>query len=521
MLDLLQQQPLLVLLATIAAGAAVGAIPVGPLRFGAAGALFVGLLVGALLPEVGPQLGLFQNFGLALFAYVIGLGAGKVFFRDLRRNAPLMLASIAVIAVTAVTVRPLAAVLDLDLPTAIGVWAGSLTATPAMALAGDLTDSPDPAVGYGLSYLVGVIGTIVMIMALASRPWSSAPRDPASTSDGKLKFRAATAHEEIAVQDIPGVAERRVRVVAVNRRGRVRLLSAAELIRPGDRVVLDGTSDSVSTAVQAFGSLTKETPGAIMQTVHVAMIIVTARALADRRLGHLALRERFGAQVARLRRSDVESLAAPETELKVGDRVLVVAPYRRMEAVRDFFGNSMRGLSDLDWVSLGVGMSIGYLVGMITLPLPGGASFALGSAAGTLVTGLVLGAVGRTGQTVWELSTEINLTLRQFGLMLFLGAVGLASGPAFVETVVTPVGLRSIGMAALITALTACLLILAARLLGQSVERTYGAMAGITGQPAILDFALSRTNDPRVTEGYAQLFALIMVVKIVVVPFLL
>ncbi|MEV3867479.1 TrkA C-terminal domain-containing protein, partial [Streptomyces cinnamoneus] len=53
-------------------------------------------------------------------------------------------------------------------------------------------------------------------------------------------------------------------------------------------------------------------------------VIVTARPLADRRLGTLSLRERFGTDVARLRRDDVESLATPQTELKVGDRVLIV-----------------------------------------------------------------------------------------------------------------------------------------------------------------------------------------------------
>lgn len=53
------------------------------------------------------------------------------------------------------------------------------------------------------------------------------------------------------------------------------------------------------------------------------------------------------------------------------------------------------------------------------------------------------------------------------------------------------------------------------------MDRTFGALAGITGQPAILDYALSRSTDVRVTEGYAQLFALIMVVKIATVPFML
>ena len=161
----------------------------------------MGLLVGAVLPDVGDRLALFQSFGLALFAYLIGLGAGKVFFRDLRRNLPLMLAAVVVVILTAFTVHPLAALLNLDLPTAIGVWTGSLTATPAMALANQLTGGQAPAVGYGLSYLVGVVGTIIAITLLAARPWSSSPRDPAPVTDGKLRFTACLLYTSPSPRD--------------------------------------------------------------------------------------------------------------------------------------------------------------------------------------------------------------------------------------------------------------------------------------------------------------------------------
>lgn len=506
-------------MATIAAGAAVGAIPFGPLRFGAAGALFVGLFMGAWLPGVGPQLALFQNFGLTLFAYVIGLAAGKVFFRDLRRNAPLMGAAAVVVILTALLVHPLSQLLNLDVPTAVGVWSGSLTATPAMALAGELTGTTDPAVGYGLSYLVGVIGTIVMILLVASRPWTGS-RDPEPATAGQLYFRSAVAERSIRVADLPGVQEGLVRVVAIQRGADSLMGDPETTIQPGDEVVLDGTDTNVAHAVKTFGELTGKTPATVMRSLQTSMAIVTTRSLAGRRLGDLGLKDRFGAEVARVRRDDVEHLATAQTQLKVGDRVLLVAPADRMAALRNYFGNSSRGVSDLDWVSLGLGMASGYLLGMVTIPLPGGASFSLGSAAGALVMGLILGAIGRTGRTVWELSTEINLTLRQFGLMVFLGVVGLISGPAFVSTVLTPVGVSSIIMGAIFTVVTAGLLVLSARLLGQSAPRTYGAMAGITGQPAILSFAMSRTHDSRVTEGYAQLFASMMVIKIALVPFL-
>ena len=113
---------------------------------------------------------------------------------------------------------------------------------------------------------------------------------------------------------------------------------------------------------------------------------------------------------------------------------------------------------------------------------------------------------------MWEPSTEIALTLRQFGLMLFLGVVGLAAGPAFIETVFTRVGGLAILMSAVLTALTAALLIAAARLLGQSVDRTYGALAGITGQPAILDYALSRSTDARVDRRVTSIVLMLLFV---------
>ncbi|MFJ4339990.1 hypothetical protein [Streptomyces sp. NPDC088915] len=61
----------------------------GPVRLGAAGVLFAGLLLGALDPDIGPAVpaGL-SVLGPALYVYTVGLEAGPAFFRELRRNWP-------------------------------------------------------------------------------------------------------------------------------------------------------------------------------------------------------------------------------------------------------------------------------------------------------------------------------------------------------------------------------------------------------------------------------------------------
>ena len=78
--------PLLTLMIVLALGGLFGQIPFGPIRFGAAGALFMGLVIGALDPRFGEGLGLVKSLGVVLFCYTVGLVAGTTFRSDLRRQ---------------------------------------------------------------------------------------------------------------------------------------------------------------------------------------------------------------------------------------------------------------------------------------------------------------------------------------------------------------------------------------------------------------------------------------------------
>ncbi len=60
-MELLTNSPLLTLFLVVALGAILGAIPFGPLRLGAAGALFVGIIVGFYVPKHGSQMALVQQ----------------------------------------------------------------------------------------------------------------------------------------------------------------------------------------------------------------------------------------------------------------------------------------------------------------------------------------------------------------------------------------------------------------------------------------------------------------------------
>lgn len=152
-------------------------------------------------------------------------------------------------------------------------------------------------------------------------------------------------------------------------------------------------------------------------------------------------------------------------------------------------------------------------MGFVSLSI-GGAKLALGSAAGPLVVGLVLGYMGRTGPIVWTLPTSANLTIRQFGLFMFLASVGLKSGHAFAGTAFSVTGVF-VGIATLLTLGIALLALWGVgAALGLSAARTAGAVAGYVGQPVLLNHVKSFVNDERTDPGYSAMFAAGMIAKI-------
>ena len=76
MIEILSHSPLLTLFIVVALGAIIGSIPFGRIKFGAAGALFVGLALSAVDPSLGEKMAIVQSLGLSLFVHPLGFAAG-------------------------------------------------------------------------------------------------------------------------------------------------------------------------------------------------------------------------------------------------------------------------------------------------------------------------------------------------------------------------------------------------------------------------------------------------------------
>ncbi|TNM00434.1 antiporter [Corynebacterium tapiri] len=520
MLDIFADNIFLTMFLVIALGAGLGAIPFGGIRFGAAGTLFVGLLVGALIPEPSADLTMLQNLGLGLFVYLVGLEAGESFFKQLRSQLGMIASAIAAIVVGAAVAIIGGLLLGASREITVGIFSGALTNTPSLSLAQSQTGSDLPAVGYSLAYPTGVVVAILVVSVFVNQKWK-AKKDSQDSDDSKLVIRRVKLARDMTVQQLNDAAEGKVRVATVRRNGHSSIVDPEQPLNAGDVVTVFAAESIMPAVIEAAGTAVPRRWGRD-RNVAIDELTVSNDDLAGRQLKEIKLFRRHRSVVTRIRRMDELILATPETYLEAGDIVEIAFPIGKRDDLVTFFGDSKRNVSEVDLVNFAGGLTLGFAAALIVIPLPAGASFALGSAAGPLIVGLILGALRNApwGGT-WKLPRSANFTLRQFGLMLFLAAVGIASGPAFAATAISMTGLISMIIGAAVTVATLATFYLLMRVQGQSTARASGGASGIMSQPAILEFASSRAVDPRVMLGYSTVVTIAVIVKIIMVPLIL
>ena len=540
MVDLLAGNPLLLLFLVASIGFPLGHLRVAGIGLGVAAVLFTGIAIGALDPRLQlPEL--VYQLGLVLFVYTIGLTSGPGFFasfrrRGLRDNAFALVVLLSGLAVLATLVSAL----GLQAPFAAGVFAGSLTNTPALAalletihraLPADAAQAiaADPVVGYSLAYPVGVIAPIAAI-AIFQRLFRV---DYAAEAQAQKELGGA--HEELLAvtirvtraHDVPVHALLHARglrglVGRVLRGGELFLATPETVVLPGDLVNVIADGETAGKIADLLGERSAERLELDRRVLDMRRVFVSRRGVVGRPLASLGLQRRFGAIVTRVRRGDVDLLADDETTLELGDRVRVVAPRTRMDEVSRWLGDSLRDLSEIDVMSFGLGIALGLLVGTVPIPLPGGTVFRLGIAGGPLVVGLVLGTLGRTGPVVWTLPYSANLTLRQIGLILFLAGVGTRSGYAFVHELTEGHGLLLLGCGAAVSVAVALFtLVVGYRVLKIPMGVLSGILAGITTQPAVLAFAGEQAKNDLPSVGYAEVYPMATIAKLLAAQLLL
>lgn len=545
--DVLGKNPLLLLFVVAGIGYLLGRITIRSVSLGVAAVLFVGLGFGALdstlrVPDVVVQL------GLLLFVYTVGLSSGLDFVNTLRARGARDVLLTAGMLTLAATIAGLAALaLGLPGPLAAGLYTGSLTNTPALAgvieaigLRAATASAAEGArsqavVGYSVAYPIGVL-TMLAVTVVARRAVGVGGERGRVVESARLKeygiYTDALHVQTVRVTRFTGEGESIALIGAqhglnvifgrVKRGDHVALATGSTILRSGDLVSVTGDDEQIRRAAAVLGEPASERLDLDRSEFDARRVFVSNPQVAGRNLRELRLMLSFGALVTRVRRGDLDLLPRGDTVLQLGDRVRVVALRDDLDRVSEHLGDSYRHVSEIDVLAFGLGIALGLLLGLIAIPLPGGASFKLGVAGGPLVVGLVLGATQRTGPIVWTIPYSASQTLRQLGLVLFLAGIGVNSGFAFFSTVAQGGALPSMAVALAIAALTgAAALAVMHRAMRLPFAVALGMLAGVQTQPAVLSFAIDQSKNDAPNTGYAAAFPVAMLAKILLAQLLL
>lgn len=541
-ISFLESEPLLLLFIVSGLGYLLGQIKIRNISLGVAAVLFVGLAFGALSPNMAiPPI--IVELGLIIFVYTIGLSSGPGFFASIRgdglRDNLFVLAMLVFAALLSAAAFWL---LGLKATVTAGMFAGSLTNTPALASLLDTisknappdqlsTLTAEPVIGYSVAYPMGVIGMLVAVYVMqrhfridylaeakALRQYNVVEQELyARTIEVTNPAVTGAAVAELFQRESWNVVLTRLK------RGDEQTLASGDtVLQQGDLLLLVGTPEDVDKAAQGLGRRTEEHLELDRREYDFRRMFVSNPDIAGRTLADLRLPQEYGAIVTRVRRGDIDLLARGSTIVELGDRVRVVAQREDMPRLTELFGDSYRALSEINLVSLNLGLALGVLVGLIPIPLPGGVTISLGFAGGPLIVGLILGTLRRTGPIVWSIPYSANLTLRQIGLILLLAGIGVRSGYTFFTNFTASSGFQVFLAAAVITMTVAFLTLwIGHRVLKIPFGLLSGVLSGLGTQPATLGFALQQADNELPNLGYALAFPVATISKIVLAQLLL
>lgn len=514
------KNPVLLIAILLGVGSLFGAIKFKKIGLGPAAVLFFALALSAANPALALP-AIVGNLGLALFAYTVGLTAGPSFFSLLRKGSRTIATSVVILIGAAGLTVLLGHLFGLEKSLMAGVYAGALTNTPALAAANEQIGGENPVVGYSVTYIWGVLG--MMLFAAV------AVKKHANEKETKKSF--VTRNIRVEKKKLPNlgvltdkyhgkvVFSRIMRGDRPGHEGEVDIATDATNPKKGDILTIVGPLDNVNRVAKDLGHISTIALQLDRKKLDFRRVTLSNSKLAGTKLGDLKLERKFGATITRVKRGDVELLASDDLPLIVGDRIRIVAPREKMSEVASYLGDSETGASAVNAAGLGVGLSIGIMFGLLVWPLPGGEHFSLGIAGGSLLAGLLLGRIMKTGPITWSLPSTVSSTLTQLGMLLFLAYAGSTSGPALVKAFKSDEMPYILLAGFIVTSVTACALFFAGRYIAKLPGDTLaGTIAGSATQPAVLAHANSIAQSANINLGYALVYPTAMIVKVILAP---
>jgi AspT/YidE/YbjL antiporter-like protein len=220
-------------------------------------------------------------------------------------------------------------------------------------------------------------------------------------------------------------------VEAIYREGKTVDLTDTTIIQAGDRVAITGM---ISVLESACGLLGREVtpPNGLLLVQENREIILTNPALSNREIreihDHISVETRHGVFLSAVKRMGLDLPLLDKLQLKRGDELHFTGSPTDLNRVQSKIGYKISAAAVADFIFFGIGMLIGTLIGMIQFRI-WGIPISIGSGGGCLLSGLFFGWLRSVHPNFAALPVGASNFLRDFGLAVFVGIVGISAGP--------------------------------------------------------------------------------------------
>ncbi|MEY8837325.1 aspartate-alanine antiporter, partial [Francisella philomiragia] len=422
------KNPFIALFLTVSIGYLLGKIKYKTFVLGGiSGSLIIGVIIGQLNIMIPPEIG---SLFFALFIYAVGYQGGAQFFRSLNKSTFLLLASSTITCLLGlICVLAFAWIFQLDKGTAAGLGAGGLTqsamigsANNAIAAINSLPESiihtmqANVAVGYAVCYIFGSFGPIILlatIFPLIMR-WDvrkEAIKLATEQSDGSLDLEAGqfSAFSEYttrayrishnsellnrSVVEIYKAYEYKVVIENIIRNDKLLTITPETNINTDDIVAITFYEDlDIQSIISNDDEVTK--PEQFNFIEEKRSLILTNKNLFNKTIQEIKTiiqdKNYYGVFLQKIIRSGQKLPISNELKLRRGDEIVLVGKPEDLDKISDKIGTYISEAPITDFIFFGLGMVLGYILGLISFNIFG-ISITLGAGVSCLLSGLIFG----------------------------------------------------------------------------------------------------------------------------------
>jgi putative transport protein len=477
--EFLKTNPFLLLFLTVGLAVLVGKFSVKGYGLGmVAAAIVVGVALATWASTYGVKLQL-DNFAKSLmyylFMYGVGLRVGPSFFNSLKKDGITFTILAVVCAVLGLgLVVVLSKMFGLPPGAAGGVLAGSQTMSAAIGTAemavtqgaykvpaGSTPEAISAmiALGYGISYIWGTVG-IILICKYLPKWWGVDAKKAAKEYEEKFGvpnlddvglsgYRAAglrayrLENKQTAGKTIAQLRQTtpQYRILNIVRGGEALGASPDLVMLMGDVVALGGRLEDLTANMGLLGPEVADTK-ALAIPLDQAEILVTQKGVVGKELKEFRHEDFAGQlQVVGMERGGVPFPVGAETKLQRFDVIFVAGLKSAVNKVAEALGRVARPSTATDLLTLSVGMILGLLIGAINIPVAG-FSVGLGNAGGLLLSGIIVSSVVSRLRFFGSTPNAARNILEDLGLVAFVSIVGVNAGASLLAQLTGAVAVK-------------------------------------------------------------------------------